>query len=166
MIEAMIRTFRAGDIESLTAKSPIIFTGLLIERRRDGAITLSKTHNADELKKIAPTDFINNNNNEIKDTGKLRTSIRQALGSLIWLHQTRPDVGYDVTRIATEAVAACATATLALQSIALYNKTVRSVQTYARKIAYAAPPDASSTLRDRLRQLKNRRLILFTDAGF
>ena len=79
-------------------------------------------------------DFVANN--EIVNTGKLRTALRQALGSLIWLHQTRPDIGYDITRIATEAVDACASVTLALQCNAIYNKTVRFLQTYARNSVY------------------------------
>ena len=160
----MLRTYRSGEIEYLTEKSPIMFTGLLIEKRHDGAITLSQTHNDDELIEIHPADFALNN--QIGDAGKLRTALRQALGSLIWLHQTRPDIGYDIARIATEAVAACTAPNLALQCVALCNKTVRFAQIYARKIAYAPSHDQLSTPSARLQHQKNRRLIIFNDSGF
>ena len=148
----------------MAAKSHIIFDGLLTEKRNDGAITLSQTQYTGELKKIQPADFAMNN--QIEDDGKLRTALRQVLGPLIWLHQTCPDFGYDITRIATEAVAACTDPTLALQFIALYNRAVRFAQTYAREIAYSPPPGTLSATSARLRRLENRRLIIFTDAGF
>ena len=54
------------------------------------------------------------------------------MGSFIWLRQTWPDVGYDITRIPAGAVATCEEAQLALRRMAMYNKTVRFAQKYGR----------------------------------
>ena len=163
LVEEILRTFRAGDTEHLTLTNPIIFTGLLIELSPNMSISLSQNQYAADLPKIDVAEFLKNDS--IIDAKLLRTALRQALGSLIWLHQTRPDIGYDITRLATDAALAVTDPALALQCINLYNKTVRFVQSYNRKIVYTAVPGTTS-LNQRHRLLSQRRLIIFTDAGF
>ena len=133
-VENALRTFRAGDAEHLAPENPIVFTCLCIEKCLGGAITLSQTQYAQDLKKI--------NMGEHRFQGKivcakaLRTTPFQGLGALIWLHQTRPDIGYDIPKLSTDDVAACADPLLARASVNLYSKTVRFVNNYPRKITY------------------------------
>ena len=61
--------------------------------------------------------------------------MRQALGALIWMRQTRPDVGFNITKIATDAVPDCTNGDLAWKLISLYNKTIR----YVKKIPTGDP---------------------------
>ena len=87
-------------------------------------------------------------------------------GSLIWLRQTRPYIGFDITKLATDAVAACLDPTQARPAINLYYKTVRFVNAYPRKITYSPPPARTASLMENNILPPHRRLILFTDAGF
>ena len=58
----------------------------------------------------------------------MRTAPRQAIGALIWLHHDRPDVGWDITKLATEAAGSRKEAPKALETIAGYNKTAKFSQ--------------------------------------
>ena len=95
-----LKAFRTGDLETLTTQAPIIFTGMLIEKKADGAILPPHQHYVQEL----PTMNIEHciGDNQITDASDLRSTFRQGLGSLIWAHQTRPDVGFTITQIATD----------------------------------------------------------------
>ena len=117
-----------------------------------------------ELKRIDPTQYVSNDT--IHDPAKLRTALRQALGALIWLHQTRPDIGWDITKIATDAVEACKQASKALEIMAVYNKTIKFVQNNRRKIKYTTPGTSDTSPSDRWKKLLQLRLVVFTDAGF
>ena len=90
---------------------------MLLETLDTGAITLSQTQYAADLKKIVTEDHLELN--KIKCQKALRTPLRQALGSLIWLHQPRPAIGFDITKLATGAVAACTDPTLERAAINL-----------------------------------------------
>ena len=162
--EDVLRTFRAGETEKLTEKTPIVFTGLLVERLNNGAISLSQSQYASELKKMDPDLYIKQG--KVLGQGKFRTALRQGLGALIWLHQTRPDIGFDITKLATDAVEAVTDAELGKKIILLYNKIVRFVQQYDRKILFTDVEPSASTFSDRLQALKQRRIICFTDAGY
>ena len=126
--EKILRTFRAGETECLTPKTPIIFLGLLIEMRDTGVITLSQTRYEKDLPKLDPALYIKAG--KVIDGKEFRTTMRQALGALIWLHQTRPDVGFDITKIATDAVPARGNGDLAWKLILLYNKTIRYIKNF------------------------------------
>ena len=84
---------------------------------------------------------------------------------MIWLHQTRPDIGFDITKLATGIVQACADPTQARATIALCNKTVRFVNNYHRDIVYTAPPECKDSQLNQSSQFARRRLIVPTDAG-
>ena len=53
------------------------------------------------MAKIYPTQYLDNG--VIKNQNDLRATTRQDLGALIWERQTRPDVGHNIAKIATDA---------------------------------------------------------------
>ena len=59
-------------------------------RNRDQSISLSQPQYESELKPLNVSDYSAHN---VADANKLRTALRQSMGALIWLHQTRPDIG-------------------------------------------------------------------------
>ena len=160
----VLRTFRAGDTEKLSAKENITPTGMLMERGAGSPwdIILSQHHYAMDLQCIG--QFATHGS--IKGASKLRTVFRQALGALIWLRQTRPDIGYDIAKIATVDVEAFQDAGKALPIMQLYNKTVRFVKNYSREIHYSPLGPVAETFGGKLKRLAQLRLVAFTDAGF
>ena len=92
-VEKALRTFRAGKTAHLALGTPIVYTGLLLELFSDGALTLSQTQYDLDPKKISIEDHISRG--EIVCRRAHRNKLRQAMGSLIWLRQTRPDIGFD-----------------------------------------------------------------------
>ena len=81
LIEGALRTFRSGETKRLGANSPIISTGLLIERDKDQSISLSRTKYAQDIKKAHPIDF--GTDKRTVDPDKLRAALRQAPGALV-----------------------------------------------------------------------------------
>ena len=161
-----IRTFRAGDIGKLPLKTPIIFNGVLIESTGTSPwdILLSRIHYASELKKAQLSDYVSQG--RIVGAHKLRTVIRQVPGSLIRLRLSRPDIGYDITKTATDVAPFCQDTVVALQSLPLYNKVVRYVQNYNRGILYSATSSSiSDSFRARLAKFRQLRLV-FSEDGF
>ena len=134
-VENALRTFRAGDTERLNPETPIVFNGPLIGKFLGGAITLSQTQYARDLRKINLDKHAAHG--KIFCAKELRTTLRQGLGAPIWLRQTRPDIGYDIAKLDTDALADCDDALLARAAINLYNKTVRFANNYTRKITYS-----------------------------
>ena len=55
---------------------------------------------------------------------------------------------------------------MARAAINLYNKTVRFVNNYPRKITYTPPPEGIVNKENNRHAMEKRRLVLFTDAGF
>ena len=43
----------------------------------------------------------------ITNSTMLKSTFKQGLGALIWLHRTRPDIGFTITQIATHIAEAC-----------------------------------------------------------
>ena len=66
----------------------------------------------------------------------LKSTFRQGLGAMIWIRQTRPDVGFIITHLATTLVESCVDASKARRWMQQYNKLVRFAQSHNREIAY------------------------------
>ena len=81
----VLRAFRAGDIEKRTPQSPIISIGSLLGRHcaRNWDIFSSQSQYAKELQKVDAAQFAQQG--KIINAKKLRTALRQVLGSPIWL---------------------------------------------------------------------------------
>ena len=95
----------------------------------------------------------------------LKSTFRQGLGSLIWIHQTRPDVGFLITKLATDMIRSCADLTKAKQWRNLYSKTVRFIRRHQIKIHYKHDPKSHET-HQFSKLLTDYRIISFADAGF
>ena len=90
--------------------------------------------------------------------------MRQVLGALIWLHRTRPDIGFDITKIATDSAAACEDVDISLETLMIYNRTARFVKDYGRKLVYSSHGRSGDSFVRRWRRFQTMRLIVFNDA--
>ena len=158
-----LRTFRTGDLETLATKVPIIFTGMMLWKLDNGDILLSQQHYVQEL----PTKNIDHciQGEQIADVADLRSTSRQGMGSLIWAHRTRPDVGFTITQIATGSKAALSSATAAREICRKYNRIIKFMRNHQRKIHYTRF-DSSLKGTAAIRELPTWGIIAFTDAGF
>ena len=164
--EMVLVTFRDGEIEKQAQKTPIICTGGILERHdaRSWEILLSKIHYANDLPMVDVAQFVQHG--EIIDPRKLRPAQRQVSGSLIWLRQTRPDIGFDITKIATDSGTSCTDADTSMATLMLYNHTVRFVKDYDPKLLYITQDTLMNSFSNLWRRGQMRRLVLFVDAGF
>lgn len=130
--ERALRTFRSRDVEKLTPRPTIIPTGTLLTRPDPSRwdILLSRGHYARELPKVDVAQFAQRG--KIAHPQKLRAALRQVMGSLIWLRQTRPDIGYDIAKIATDSFAAYTDVDMALSTLLMYSRTVRFIKDFGR----------------------------------
>ena len=120
--ERVIRSFRSGETEAPQPGKPSISLGVKLEIDLHRVIHISRNH-IDELPKINTAEYADRGS--IRNKTDLRTTSRRALGALIWARRARPDIGFDITKIATDAVAACLEADLDVAIILLYDKTLR-----------------------------------------
>ena len=159
-----IQTLRAGDIETLTSPSLITFTGLTIELGANRSITLSQQLYADELPTMDISEYVQDF--RITNAKQLKSTFKQGLGDLIWFHQTRPDIGFAITQMATQLVEARESPEKARALANLYIKIVRFVKAHQRKIRYIRFPGSQRNSDFSPSNLLNWKLFVFTDAGF
>ena len=76
----------------------------------------------------------------ILNRADLQTTFRQGLGAIIWVHQTRPGVGFSITKIATDLAESCDDSSDAIQLCRLYSKTVRFLKAHVREMHYFHHP--------------------------
>ena len=82
------------------------------------------------------------------------------------MHQTRRDIGRDIIKLATDAVEAFKEAPKALETMDVYNKTVKFAQNNRRKIRYTSCGTTGASFEDRWWEFRQLRLVISTDAGF
>ena len=163
--EDILRTSRGGTAECLAPGHPIAFLGIRIERANDNSVLVSQSRYIAEMPKMNPKEYIFDHG-QIVDVAKYRTAAKQALRSLIWIHQTRPDVGYNITKIATDAVNSRASGDLSCKLIAVYNKTLRYLRNHDREIRYTNVTTVGMTAEQLWGNLMMAKIIAFSDAGF
>ena len=159
-----VKTFRTGELETVTPSTPIISTGLKIELDSSGTILLSQQMYADELPHMDVTEYIHLE--KIVNSVGLKSTFKQGIGALIWMHQTRPDIGFTITQMATQIAEACEGAEQAIQLARLHNKIVKFTKNHPRKIHYSRFPTPDSQMAFRPADFLNWKLFVFTDAGF
>ena len=76
------------------------------------------------------------NQGEITNADDLRSTFRQAVGALIWVHQTRPDIGFTITQMSTSSVAASKSVEEAKDLCRKYNEIAKFMKNHPRKIHY------------------------------
>ena len=102
----------------------------------------------------------------VANPAELKSTTKQGLGSLIWLQQTRPDIGFTITQIATKIVEACECSEKALKVANLYNKIARFAKNRRRKIRYAKFLSANRDSPMGPSMFLNWELFVSADAGF
>ena len=146
--------------------SPIIFAGILMGRNGSSPwnILLPQSHYSSELKNVQLSDYVSIG--RILESSKLWVVVRPVSGAHIWLRLSRRDIGFGVTKIATDDVPFCHDAVMDLQTLSLCNKAVRYVRNYDREPLYAPTSSSSESLSTRLGKLRKLRLDTSPDAGF
>ena len=89
----------------MSKSDPLTFTGLEIQRGPQNRLILSQETYASELPTMDLTPYVTQKG--LKNASVLKSTSRQGLGSLIWIHQTLPDVGFLNTKLATDMIQAC-----------------------------------------------------------
>ena len=158
------RTLRTGDLETIAQDSPIIFTGLAIELESPYSILLSRQMYDGELPIMNIAEYLQNK--RVADPAGLRSTFKQGLGSPIWLHQTRPDIGFAITQNATQILEACESADKAIHLANLYNKIVKFAKNRHLEICCGRFPTSGQHTPVKPSELLNWKLLVFTDAGF
>ena len=128
-----IQTFRTGEVETLSSSRQIAFTGILIELEDNGKIHLPRRHYVDAMQLMDINGYIDSN--AAKKHAILKSTFKKGTGSLIWLHQTLPDIGFTISQIATQIVEACDSPPDEKLSGGLYSKIVKFVKNRPREIA-------------------------------
>ena len=92
-----LKSLRAGELETLSSKSPITFTGLMIVIDTVGTVILSREPYIREL----PTMDIESRIAwaKVSNPADLRSTFRQSIGALLWVHKTRPDIGFTIAHL-------------------------------------------------------------------
>ena len=162
VVESAIKQFRIGGIGKLTQEKGSIFTGLEIQLNVTNRVALSRKQYVSELPTMDISQYMNRP--QLANVKDLQSTARQGLGALIWVHQSRPDVGFLITKIATDLMTACADRQKAIRLAKLYNKTVRYLKMHASEIHYVPPP-GNHGKNDHV-DLRKYRVSCFTDAGF
>ena len=96
----VLKQFRTGEVETLSCVSPITFAGLFIGECPKGTLLLPQHPYIMELPKMDVAQYVDQS--RIVKENELRSTFRQGLGALIWIRQTRPDVGFSIARMATD----------------------------------------------------------------
>ena len=148
----------------MTEKDSLTFTGLDIQKGPGKSLVLSQETYARDLPVMDIAQYVNQKG--LENVDELKSTIRQWLGSLIWIHQTRPDVGFLVAKLATDLIRACSGAEKkAKKWCQAYNKTIRFVKRNDCKILYWPGPKSPDQY-SRNERIRSYRIISFTDAGF
>ena len=159
----IISTFKIGEVEELSVSHEITYLGLQLRMTKDGSVYLSQCAYINDLMQMDIKEYLSKD--KIVAPQLLKSTFRQGLGTMIWIHQTRPDVGFIITQLATTLVESCMDASKARRWMQQYNKLVRFTQSHNRAIAYI-PLNHNLPPREKVRAFMKRRIITFTDAGF
>ena len=98
--------------------------------------------------------------------GPPKSTFKQGMVSLIWIYQTRADVGVAIPQMATQVAESCESATKAKALPNLYNKIVKFAKHRPRAITYSPYPGNESGGKEALEAMINWKPIVFDDAGF
>ena len=104
-------------------------------------------------------------NRKVRNPSDLRITFRQAVGALIGVHQTRPDIGYTIASMANSSAEACKSSEDARVMCRKYNKIAKFMKIRPRKIHYARLGNATQD-KEEIDQIMACRVISFSDAGF
>ena len=127
-------------------------------------LKLPQRRNASSLKSIGAAQYVQQN--KILAPAKLRTVSGQAIRAIIWIQQTRPNIGFGVGEIATGDVESCQDVAKANRNYGAVQQSGTACAKLRQKIEYLGRDSSPDTLQRRLAYLGKFRLIAFTEAGF
>merc|ERR1719158_1395931 len=107
----------------------------MIELESPGAILPHQQMYADELPVMNISEYLKDK--EITNPAGLRSTSKQGMGALIWLHQTRPDIGFATTQIAPPIAEACESSEKSVQIANPYNKIAKFAKNRQRRSRYS-----------------------------
>ena len=163
LIKRIVSQFRVGETQVLTENESLTFTGLDIQKGPSKSLVLSQETYAKDLPIMDITQYVTQKG--LRNVSELKSTFRQGVGSLIWIHQTRPDVGFSIAKLATDLIQACEDAGKADKWCKAYNKAIRFIKRNGCKIHYwHAPKTTDKCSWGDL--LGGYRIVSFTDAGF
>ena len=129
----IISTFKIGDVEELSANREIAYLWMQLRTTKGGSAYLSQSAYIEDLIQMDIKEYLLNG--KIAAPQLRKSTFRQGLGTMIWTHQTRPDVGFVITHLATTLVESCLDALESRRRMRQYNKLVRFAQSHNRGIA-------------------------------
>ena len=159
----IISTFKTGAAGELSLNHGIAYLGLLLRTIKDGSVYLSQSAYIRELIQMDIKGYPTGD--KIVSPQLLKSTFRQWLGAMIWIHQARPDGGFIITSLATLLVESCLDASKARMWAQQYNKLVRFAQSRSRESAYI-PLNQDIPPREKVRLSAKSRIVTFTDSGF
>ena len=119
----IISTFKTGAVEELSVTHGITYLGLQLRTVTDGSVYSSQSDYVRDLIQMDIKEYLPGD--KIVAPQLLKSTFRQGIGAMIWIHQTRPDVGFIITHLATTLVESCVGASKARRWMQQYNKLVR-----------------------------------------
>ena len=161
--KSMLSEYRTGDMEYLTTNSELSFLGLDLKKLPGGDICISQRSFIERIK-FADSNELIKDKSVIASTETIRTFFRKILGSLIWVLQTRFDIGYLVTMLATSSPYVGKDPKLILEMIRLTNRIIKTLKNTVVEIRYGPFFSRSTEVTESL--LCTLRLFCFTDAGY
>ena len=162
-LRRVLSQFNTGPIFELNKEKHLEYLGLELQLNSRGQIGLHQMKYINALQLVSIEDVIKNQA-WIITPERWKTLMRQLVGSLIWLGQTRFDIIAVTTVMSTTMVSAMQSMDKALYVLKLYNKTVKMLKSNQDIIWYRnfwhGPTPSVQTL------LGNCSIFTFTDAGF
>ena len=142
---------------------PVTFLGLQLLKHPDGGFGIHQNEFIKQMNEV-PIDPIINVKNFSAHEEKRKTIFRQALGALIWIGQTRYDLAYSTTKIATSYVAAIKTPEETSSLLKMVNSTIKRAKEKLVILWYL--PFCSKTNVHEMVHSGKLTIFAFSDAGF
>ena len=101
-VKKAVAQFRVGETEFLSSAERLTFDGLGIQKDPNNCSIFPQETYATDLPTTGITSYVNHQG--LKNAPDLKSTFRQGNGSLIWIRQARPDVGFLITKLATDLI--------------------------------------------------------------
>ena len=99
-VERALESFLHSGFEYLTVDSPIVFCGVEIRRQADLTVDLSQRDFYDKICVPSVAELVQNDV-FLQSADIIRRHLKSFIGACIWLYQTRFDIIYEVSRLAS-----------------------------------------------------------------
>lgn len=153
--------FHIGELAPLSFDSPITPNGVFIEKCHKRTLLSSQKPRVAEFPKMYLGHYVRRN--QIVKEDELRSTYRKGLRSIIWIRQTRPDVGYSIAKMATDIPSARKNSARCLQLARDYIKIFKFLVNHHMEIHYVPQIDSANSA-NAILDLAARLAIAFADA--